>query len=238
MHERHRARRTARRGYRRLVVVRPPADRQALGESRAASPTTSIGAELTRRAGAARSVAVPRRGDHALRRCSSRPTRMRMTLSRLAPAASRDVLWINTLVLIAAASPCSGRASAVARGERAVAKYALIAAGALSRSASSPARLLAWQAVGRLRATSCRATRRSLLLPADGLHGLHLIGGLYVLGRTHRSRSGSAAPSRSQLRAERCSSARSTGTSCCWSGWSCSACCCCYLMKSRHAHGR
>lgn len=93
-----------------------------------------------------------------------------------------DILWVNTLVLIAASAAMQIASSSVGRGQRQFAKAALIAAGALSIGFLA-GQMLAWQAVGPSLYFIQGSPAIAFFYVLTIAHGLHLVGGLYVLGR-------------------------------------------------------
>ena len=89
---------------------------------------------------------------------------------------SPNILWINTAVLVAAASRCSSRASGRARPAR-MARTALIAGGC-STLAFLAGQVAAWQQFGPSLYFMPGQPGDRVLLPADRVHGLHVLGGL------------------------------------------------------------
>ena len=95
---------------------------------------------------------------------------------------------------------------------------------ARSRSRFLAGQVAAWQAVGPSLYFVQGSPAIAFFYVLTIVHGLHLVGGLYVLGRAaHALRRRRGARSTC---ARACRSARSTGISCCSSGSPCSACCC------------
>jgi len=92
------------------------------------------------------------------------------------------ILWINSLVLLAASIAMQVASSAAGRGKRRVAQVTLIAGGALT-IAFLAGQLLAWQAVGPSLYFIQGSPAIAFFYVLTTAHGLHLIGGLYVLGR-------------------------------------------------------
>ncbi|MGH8204388.1 MAG: cytochrome c oxidase subunit 3 [Steroidobacteraceae bacterium] len=92
------------------------------------------------------------------------------------------VVWVNTLVLIAASVAMQLASSAVARGRREFAQVALITAGALS-IAFLAGQMYAWQAIGPSLYYIQGSPAIAFFYVLTIAHGLHLLGGLYVLGR-------------------------------------------------------
>jgi cytochrome c oxidase subunit III len=93
----------------------------------------------------------------------------------------RLVLW-NTLVLVGASVAMQLSASAVDRGRRRAAQGALAAAGALSIGFLA-GQVTAWQAVGPSLYFIQGSPAIAFFYVLTIAHGLHLVGGLYVLGR-------------------------------------------------------
>lgn len=92
------------------------------------------------------------------------------------------ILWINSLVLLAASIAMQLASSAAGRGKRRIAQVTLIAGGALT-IAFLAGQLLAWQAVGPSLYFIQGSPAIAFFYVLTTAHGLHLIGGLYVLGR-------------------------------------------------------
>jgi cytochrome c oxidase subunit 3 len=93
-----------------------------------------------------------------------------------------SILWVNTLMLIAASVAMQLASSAVGRGQRQFAKVALIGAGVLSIGFLA-GQMLAWQAVGPSLYFIQGSPAIAFFYVLTIAHGLHLVGGLYVLGR-------------------------------------------------------
>ncbi|MGH8222032.1 MAG: cytochrome c oxidase subunit 3 [Woeseiaceae bacterium] len=92
------------------------------------------------------------------------------------------ILWINSLVLLAASIAMQVASSAAGRGKRRIAQVALIAGGGLT-IAFLAGQLLAWQAVGPSLYFIQGSPAIAFFYVLTTAHGLHLTGGLYVLGR-------------------------------------------------------
>jgi cytochrome c oxidase subunit 3 len=92
------------------------------------------------------------------------------------------ILWLNTFVLLAASVMMQLASSAVGRGSRAIAQWALIAGGVLTIAFLS-GQMLAWQSVGPSLYYIQGSPAIAFFYVLTIAHGLHLIGGLYVLGR-------------------------------------------------------
>jgi cytochrome c oxidase subunit 3 len=93
------------------------------------------------------------------------------------------ILWINTLVLVAASVALQLSSRAVGRGQRRMAQLALTAGGALS-IAFLAGQVAGWQAVGPSLYFIQGSPAIAFFYVLTIAHGLHLIGGLYVLGRS------------------------------------------------------
>ena len=93
------------------------------------------------------------------------------------------ILWINTLVLVAASGALQLSSRAVGRGQRGMAQIALTAGGALS-IAFLAGQVAGWQAVGPSLYFIQGSPAIAFFYVLTIAHGLHLIGGLYVLGRS------------------------------------------------------
>jgi cytochrome c oxidase subunit 3 len=93
------------------------------------------------------------------------------------------ILWINTLVLVAASVALQLSSRAVERGQRTMAQLALTAGGALSIAFLS-GQVAGWQAVGPSLYFIQGSPAIAFFYVLTIAHGLHLIGGLYVLGRS------------------------------------------------------
>jgi len=92
------------------------------------------------------------------------------------------ILWVNSLVLLAASVAMQLAASAARRGRRLFAQWALIAGGVLT-IAFLAGQMLAWQAVGPSLYFIQGSPAIAFFYVLTIAHGLHLIGGLCVLGR-------------------------------------------------------
>lgn len=94
-----------------------------------------------------------------------------------------NILWANTGVLIAASAALQLASLAVGRGQRLTAQVALIAGGALS-IAFLAGQVAAWQQVGPSLYFVQGSPAIAFFYVLTVAHGLHLVGGLYVLGRS------------------------------------------------------
>jgi cytochrome c oxidase subunit III len=99
------------------------------------------------------------------------------------PLAVPQVLWLNTGLLVLSSAGMQWAREAAKRGQADRVRVALIASGALAW-AFLAGQLLAWRqlsASGHFAASSPAAGFFYLL---TGVHGLHLLGGLFVWGKT------------------------------------------------------
>lgn len=92
------------------------------------------------------------------------------------------IVWLNTLVLVVASLAMQLASSAVGRGRREFARNALVAAGALS-IAFLAGQVFAWQEIGPSLYFIQGSPAIAFFYVLTTVHGLHLLGGLYVLGR-------------------------------------------------------
>ena len=103
------------------------------------------------------------------------------------------ILWLNTVVLLAASVAMQLASGAVSRGKRAIVKWALVAGGVLT-IAFLAGQMLAWQAVGPSLYFIQGSPAIAFFYVLTIAHGLHLIGGLIVLGRASLRFAGGAEP--------------------------------------------
>ena len=94
-----------------------------------------------------------------------------------------NLLWYNTLVLLGASVAMQLASSLAARGRRDASRYALVAGGLLTVGFLA-GQALAWQAVGPSLYFIQGSPAIAFFYVLTTVHGLHLVGGLYVLGRT------------------------------------------------------
>ena len=92
------------------------------------------------------------------------------------------LVYANTLVLVTASLAMQLASNAVGRGRRELARNALVAAGALS-IAFIAGQVFAWQEIGPSLYFIQGSPAIAFFYVLTTLHGLHLLGGLYVLGR-------------------------------------------------------
>ena len=96
------------------------------------------------------------------------------------------IVWLNTVVLAGASVAMQLASSAVAHGRRPFARMALAAAGVLSIGFLA-GQVAAWQAIGPTLYYVQGSPAIAFFYVLTIVHGLHLLGGLYVLGRAaHR----------------------------------------------------
>jgi cytochrome c oxidase subunit 3 len=93
-----------------------------------------------------------------------------------------NILWVNTGVLLLASIAMQLASHAAGRGQRQFARVALIAGGVLT-VAFLAGQVMAWQAVGPSLYFIQGSPAIAFFYVLTTAHGLHLIGGLYVLGR-------------------------------------------------------
>jgi cytochrome c oxidase subunit 3 len=104
-----------------------------------------------------------------------------------------NILWVNTAILLAASVALQLAANAVSGGRREAARTALVAAGALSIGFLA-GQVLAWRAVGPSLYFVQGSPAIAFFYVLTIVHGLHLIGGLVVLGRASLRFAGGAEP--------------------------------------------
>ena len=92
------------------------------------------------------------------------------------------IVWLNSLVLVAASVAMQLASTAVTAGRRQSAQVALAAAGALSIGFLA-GQVAAWRAIGPSLYYVQGSPAIAFFYVLTILHGLHLLGGLYVLGR-------------------------------------------------------
>ena len=96
------------------------------------------------------------------------------------------IAWLNTVMLAGASIAMQLASSAVAHGRRPFAQTALVAAGVLSIGFLA-GQVAAWQAIGPTLYYVQGSPAIAFFYVLTIVHGLHLLGGLYVLGRAaHR----------------------------------------------------
>lgn len=108
---------------------------------------------------------------------------MRMQFSDWRPLAQPNLLWLNTAMLIVSSVAFQWTRVAAKRGDANSVKTGLVASG-LFAFAFLAGQLLVWRqlnASGQYLASNAASAFFYLF---TGLHGLHLLGGLYVWGKT------------------------------------------------------
>jgi cytochrome c oxidase subunit 3 len=108
---------------------------------------------------------------------------MRMHVGAWCHISIPDILWVNSLVLVAASIAMQRARWAADHGTRAGARSALIAGLVLSL-AFLAGQMIAWQQVGPSVYFISGSPAVAFFYVLTTVHGLHLIGGLWVLGRT------------------------------------------------------
>jgi len=108
---------------------------------------------------------------------------MRMHVGAWCHITIPNILWVNSLVLVAASIAMQRARWAADHGTRNGARSALIVGGALSL-AFLVGQLVAWQQVGPSVYFISGSPAIAFFYVLSAVHGLHLIGGLWVLGRT------------------------------------------------------
>ncbi|MGQ0383787.1 MAG: cytochrome c oxidase subunit 3 [Gammaproteobacteria bacterium] len=94
-----------------------------------------------------------------------------------------NLLWYNTLVLLGASVAMQLASGLAGRGRRDAARNALLA-GAVLTIAFLVGQFMSWQAIGPSLYFIQGSPAIAFFYVLTTLHGLHLVGGLYVLGRT------------------------------------------------------
>lgn len=108
---------------------------------------------------------------------------MRMHHGDWANLAEPDILWVNTVMLILSSVALQSALVAVKRGQRDAAKQRLIVTG-LFALAFLAGQLLAWQELSTSGQFIRRGPATAFFYLLTAVHGLHLLGGLLVWGRT------------------------------------------------------
>jgi len=96
-----------------------------------------------------------------------------------------NLVWYNTLVLLGASVAMQLASSLASRGRRDASRDALLAGGLLTVGFLA-GQVMAWQAIGPSLYFLQGSPAIAFFYVLTTIHGLHLIGGLYVLGRTAR----------------------------------------------------
>jgi len=108
---------------------------------------------------------------------------MRMHVGAWCHITIPDILWVNSLVLVAASIAMQRARWAADHGTRNGARLALMVGGMLS-VAFLAGQLVAWQQVGPSVYFISGSPAIAFFYVLSAVHGLHLIGGMWVLGRT------------------------------------------------------
>jgi cytochrome c oxidase subunit 3 len=108
---------------------------------------------------------------------------MRMMLADWKPLAEPGLLWVNTAVLIASSIAIQWTRAATERGDALRVKLGLLATGGLT-FAFLAGQLAAWQQLQASGYPVAGDVALAFFYLLTGLHGLHLLGGLAVWGRT------------------------------------------------------
>ncbi len=166
-------------GDRGLVRGREPADGQALGQPRAGRRRRR--AALV--AAAHRPVGVHGGRHLAVRAVPDGVLDAHAPQRRLVPPDHPEHPVVQHGVLLAASVAMQFAANAAGDGRREFARNALVAAGALS-IAFLAGQVLAWRAVGPSLYFVQGSPAIAFFYVLTIVHGLHLVGGLYVLGRS------------------------------------------------------
>jgi cytochrome c oxidase subunit 3 len=108
---------------------------------------------------------------------------MRMDMPDWRPLPSLGILWLNTGFLVAGSLGLQGAASAARHGRMDTARLAL-AAGAFMTLAFVAGQAIAWYWLLTTGLTPAQNPANAFFFLITGVHGLHVLGGLVVLGRT------------------------------------------------------
>ena len=131
-----------------------------------------------------------------------------------------SIVWLNTALLVLASIALQCALSAVRQGDIDTVRLSL-ATGAVASLGFLGGQIVAWRELAASGYLLAGNPADSFFYLLTGLHGLHVLGGLVALARTFPGAWGFGAP---ESLASASTSARSTGTSCCWSGWASSRC--------------
>ena len=108
---------------------------------------------------------------------------MRMKLGDWRPLAEPNLLWLNTAILVLASVAFQLTRNAAKRGRRLTVKVGLIVGGVCTILFLS-GQLLAWQQLNAGGFFMAGNPANSFFYLLTALHGLHLLGGMWVWGRT------------------------------------------------------
>jgi len=108
--------------------------------------------------------------------------KMRMGMGGWTNLADPAILWTNTYILVAGSVSMHLASRLAARGKMAAAKYAFIAAG-VAGFLFLGGQYLAWQELNAAGFYAQANPANAFFYVLTGLHGLHLLGGLYAWGQ-------------------------------------------------------
>ncbi len=108
---------------------------------------------------------------------------MRMNLGDWRPLAEPNLLWLNTVVLVLASAAFQLTRGAATKGRLPVVKAGLIAGG-ICTTLFLAGQLVAWQQLNANGYFMASNPANSFFYLLTALHGLHLLGGMWVWGRT------------------------------------------------------
>ena len=108
---------------------------------------------------------------------------MRMRLGDWRPLAEPNLLWLNTAILVLASVAFQFARNAAKRGQRLTVKVGLVVGGACT-ILFLLGQLMAWQQLNAGGFFMSGNPANSFFYLLTALHGLHLLGGLWVWGRT------------------------------------------------------
>lgn len=108
---------------------------------------------------------------------------MRMKLGDWRPLPEPNLLWLNTAILVLASFAFQLTRGAATRGQLLTVKIGLVAGGACT-SLFLLGQLVAWQQLNASGYFMAGNPANSFFYLLTALHGLHLLGGMWVWGRT------------------------------------------------------
>jgi len=108
---------------------------------------------------------------------------LRMQMPDWIPLAEPDLLWINTGVLVLASIVFQWTRGAAIKGRDTAVRFGMALAGALTILFLF-GQLLAWQGLQASGYTMSRNPANAFFFLLTGIHGLHLLGGLWVWARS------------------------------------------------------
>ena len=108
---------------------------------------------------------------------------MRMKLGDWRPLPEPNLLWLNTAILVLASFAFQLTRGAATRGQLLTVKVGLVAGGACT-SLFLLGQLVAWQQLNASGYFMAGNPANSFFYLLTALHGLHLLGGMWVWGRT------------------------------------------------------